>query len=460
MNIVGSVDGFRSPIRLHGWARHSDPSVSEIIEVRVCRDNEVIGRAENILPRPDIGGSFGFQIQLEKPIEARDIEQGSLVVRAVSGVAGVHTLPFYRKMVEQLRVQNLAEHLKTCSDEELGEVLRLISQGATTGLKRQIPVMLSLPGGAEPQTLLPGVDSEELSMVGLKPGLVSPDRSTVIGRSGYLFLYGGTNHVLHQYQDDGLSEEKQKLANEWVKLFSARKRELARRGAKYLQLIIPEKVSVVPEYFPISLKTPTALMHAIEEAVARRPNLERSYLNCLDLIKASPSRKDVFLRIDTHLSAVGCFEIASAIAKRIGYSLGIRPNFKDKLIHEADLGGKFGAINICDQVMVPAGGEFTSWEEGLISGSCKMVPDNHHIGTTASWFNSTAPIPLRVVVFGNSFFQLGHNPHSLSWWGKRLFTEFHFVWSPNLELEYVDEVKPDLVVCQTIERFLNRLPER
>jgi hypothetical protein len=61
-------------------------------------------------------------------------------------------------------------------------------------------------------------------------------------------------------------------------------------------------------------------------------------------------------------------------------------------------------------------------------------------------------------VFGNSFFHNGNLPNQLSWWAKHFFAELTFVWDPALDWSVVDEVRPDIVVAQTVERFLHRVP--
>ena len=81
-----------------------------------------------------------------------------------------------------------------------------------------------------------------------------------------------------------------------------------------------------------------------------------------------------------------------------------------------------------------------------------------HIGAKIAWRHRSAPLNLKVICFGNSFFERGGSPSGLSWWFKRLFSEFHFVWSPFVDNDYVRNEQPDIVVCQTIERFLMLIP--
>ena len=65
-----------------------------------------------------------------------------------------------------------------------------------------------------------------------------------------------------------------------------------------------------------------------------------------------------------------------------------------------------------------------------------------------------------MVVFGNSFFDLGGSARTLSWWCARAFSEFHFTWSPDMDEDYVRNANATWVVCQTVERFMPSVPAR
>lgn len=82
-----------------------------------------------------------------------------------------------------------------------------------------------------------------------------------------------------------------------------------------------------------------------------------------------------------------------------------------------------------------------------------------HIGIMRKWKNKNAPFKYKVIAFGNSFFERGTESTGLSWWFSRLFSEFHFHWNPECDWQLIDSEKPDVVICQTIERFLPRLPK-
>jgi hypothetical protein len=70
-----------------------------------------------------------------------------------------------------------------------------------------------------------------------------------------------------------------------------------------------------------------------------------------------------------------------------------------------------------------------------------------------------APDARTVVVFGDSY-AFGDDAYpGLSWFLAQAFREVHFVWVPfGWDPDYLDRVGAELVVCQTAERFIARVP--
>jgi len=53
----------------------------------------------------------------------------------------------------------------------------------------------------------------------------------------------------------------------------------------------------------------------------------------------------------------------------------------------------------------------------------------------------------KVLVFGNSFFSTGQHSGQLSWWFSRLFQDFMFVWTPEVDWDLVGEYQPDYLLA-------------
>ncbi len=82
-----------------------------------------------------------------------------------------------------------------------------------------------------------------------------------------------------------------------------------------------------------------------------------------------------------------------------------------------------------------------------------------HIGTMRVFRRNDSPDDRTVVVFGDSY-SFGDDVYQgLSWFLAQVFREAHFVWVPfGWDPEYLTSVGADLVVCQTAERFIGRVP--
>lgn len=281
-------------------------------------------------------------------------------------------------------------------------------------------------------------------------GAASFDGDAVIGRNGHLFLGAGSNKVSELYQRDYPGK-----ATQWANLFRARLDALNEVGIPFRQIVIPEKSSVLPQLCPFPASRPSSVFMELQEEVSRAGVSDRVLFPFLD---RPVGDSDDFARVDSHLSTAGCRRLLAEVIEACGLSCPRLVETSKRILLKGDLGGKFHgdwkesvevaqSLSCGNSVLVP-----TLVREGNPVGG-------GHKGIERIWICDDAPIKLRVVAFANSFFERGVLSTQLSWWFARIFKEFHFIWSPALPMAYVKQVRPDLVVCQTIERFLRVVPE-
>ncbi len=150
-----------------------------------------------------------------------------------------------------------------------------------------------------------------------------------------------------------------------------------------------------------------------------------------------------------------------ALVARLGLpeSPVIAAQATDVTFFEGDLSRRFCHRYLWDSHIAPAN------DETLDGGPLPDLLESYtpsvgrHMGSKRVWRRESAGYDMKVVVFGDSTFGTGVHSAQLSWWASRAFREVHFIWGNALDLDYVAEVQPDLVICQTIERFLGRVPE-
>jgi hypothetical protein len=296
----------------------------------------------------------------------------------------------------------------------------------------------------------------------------SPDGSALLGRDGFIFVYGGSNDVVSLYATG--DDEAQAVATSWSELFAQRAAALAGRGIAYVQMIIPEKSTVLPDLAPRELTPITPFLKFLEDAmVAAAP--ARYYLS----IAASPDFKnrgrEIFRKVDSHLSPDGAFCIIKSLlghmvraykdlpapVETVLEQLGLTVQPGRVRLAGGDLAQRFFGVPLFEHYQPMEAPALTALTHAIVT-QISAIPEGDHIGTRMVYANPHAPLPLKLVAFANSFFEKGKSDYQISWWCRHLFREFHFLWQPEVDYAYIDSVKPDLVICQTIERFLNKVP--
>lgn len=286
-------------------------------------------------------------------------------------------------------------------------------------------------------------------------GYRSPDDSAILGRDGTVFLIGGSNNVIGQYSPD--CDDAEQIGPRWLDMIVQRKRQLADLGAKYIHIFIPEKISTLPDLFPSEISTPTRLITFIENNILET-DAASSVMSGFKILIEHPNRNLCYSKLDSHLSPTGTFEIFRAI---------LREKFRFEV---PDYEFSFGRKKLGDMAHRMTGyyTPETSYEidTSILPEFTKhavlqkeLIPEQGLKGITQVWRNESAPIDARVVVFGNSYFSFERNGQSgLSWWFARYFKEFHFIWTNEVEFDYVESTRPDVVLWQGVERFATVLP--
>lgn len=227
-------------------------------------------------------------------------------------------------------------------------------------------------------------------------------------------------------------------------------------GFKYLQTIIPEKLTALRGSAPTAIKGPTLLFQEVE----KRVNNHAYYVSGLQPFDHWAKRDSPYLATDTHFSAAGAQAMFIQILESVDPELipAVQNIRMDTLSYEAgDLADRFSGLPLYSRKYEPSISQMNEFSKG-ITLTRRYFPPSGFIGRSFAWTNSTAPSDLSVLVFGNSFFGGGDLPGQLAWWGKRFFKNFRLEWNPSFDWNVVNEVSPDIIIGQTIERFLPKLP--
>lgn len=292
-------------------------------------------------------------------------------------------------------------------------------------------------------------ESKTIDDLNHQKGEISPDKSAVIGKSNWCFIYDGTNNYRQAYIDESLN----KLGKQWIELINLRENTATRMGKEIINIIIPNKATLLNSLYPVKLPQEITFPLA---SILDSPLPSSLYIPFIN--ESNEIKNLVFRRNDSHLTIVGNIHVATEIIR-------ICTNFNEKLFkvdpietnevtHNGDLGGKF-IPPISEKLHAP------DWTKGLtnqkkITKTKQVIPTGHN-GTKQSFMCEDAPIKKSILVFGNSFFE------KVPSWGispfiAPMFREYHFAWSSEIDWEYVKAVNPDIIVFQTCERFLTKIP--
>lgn len=423
---------------ISGWAFDPETTLSESLIVTCKFDGIVIGQSQLIGTRDDLRNRVSksenllFKIQLSQPINPIDLISQRVVVGVQSATAN-QILPLTTALTLQLIRMDTPAYVwpnpSTASANDSGTVLPHSADRARQG---------------------------DLAPVMLPVGLESVDKSARVGHNGHLFLTGGTNGVESLYKDNSPEFTREKT-EAWLGLFNTRREESSSRGIKFLQCIIPEKLTVLSKMAPFPVPSPTPLLQQIESA------LESSdfYISGVRTLDKWDKPDDAFLKTDSHFSPSGAQVMFGKLASKIDPSMAEIVNsleMDSRRFEMGDLSRRFYGLPIYGEYIEPGTSQIAKHTKSLVQTE-NFVSPTKHVGSRCSWRNDGAIDPRKIIVFGNSFFGPGKRSKELSWWAKMFFREFHFVWNPEIDWNIVDRVRPDVIIGQTIERYLPVVPK-
>jgi len=283
-------------------------------------------------------------------------------------------------------------------------------------------------------------------------GSVSADGVAMMGRDGHLFLCGGTNENLANYLGEvAMAPDWQ---GQWRQLMDER---VAHARASQLTLccvVVPDKLAVYAELFPAPLSSAERrpVMRLIEdEALA--------LLYPSEQLRRARAGGDTYLMTDTHLTQLGNLELASATLAALGCAAV--PSFEVTSRVEGVVAGDLGQHFSPPVLEIRENLAISSHAEVIHDNWSKVSAAGGHIGTMRVFRRDDAPDRRTLVVFGDSYGFGGDAYRGLSWFLAQVFREVHFVWVPfGWDPGYLDAVGAELVVCQTAERFITRVPRR
>jgi hypothetical protein len=239
----------------------------------------------------------------------------------------------------------------------------------------------------------------------------------------------------------------------WGKLVADRTEFAAATGRSLCCLVVPDKLAVYSDLFPQDLE--------MDELRPVERLLQEGSLPLLyprDALSEARAQHETYMTTDSHLTVFGNRLLARATIAALGAPAALLDGVAEatqRQLASGDLGQHFAppVVEVGEQLLERSAASivFDNWPEVSAGGG--------HIGTLRVFRNDDAPDERTAVVFGDSYAFGDDAYQGLSWFLAQVFREVHFVWVPfGWDPDYLDRVGAQLVVCQTAERFIARLP--
>jgi hypothetical protein len=458
----GHIDQFIPPGQITGWAMIARSPETDKVDVTVRLGDQIIGRGRADRHRGDLeqfgSGNYAFEILCDQPVPYHSVLSGALKVELSVHGESVGSLQFNqitKNIASVLEIGRLINQLYNYDSMTLRGMLAHaaphLPEPALSAVQSAITLLKNRDRLEEFTKYEPG----SISNVAFKTGIISSDRAAMLGQDGHLFLVEGSNNVSELFSRPYGSAGAESVADNWTRLIKERARFLESLGCEFIQIIVPEKLSVMRELFDGRMSSPSATLAALELALAKAVP-EANYISGLAALSRLPFGTS-YRKTDSHLTPAGAFSIFREICAKLKAAIFEPVPFDVPILTDGDLGRRFFGYELYEVCYAAKEPTFKAGSELVAS---HFSPNGGHLGTRQIFRNEQAPIRKKLILFGNSISGSNIFQGQISYWLATWFREYHFIFEPGLDADYVMTEKPDVVICQTIERFLETVPAR
>ena len=289
-----------------------------------------------------------------------------------------------------------------------------------------------------------------------------PAEEVRLGADGWIFLVGGRNSPLDYFE--GRRTLQPGVIADWEKVLRERAQRCAELGARFVQLFVPDKLTIYADRFPTPLDAAHGPLGVLARGLqAADPDLcEQHVINPTSFLTKNREKYPVYWKTDSHWGFPGCHLTYQLLFSQLGLvqhpELGARPRMSKSMV--MDLGCKLDPAPqemVTYYRLVKDGRRVHANEVVEYKEQNKLLNEpGLHVGSNVVYRNDKAPNAQRVVLFGTSFSE--YREHLLTGMLAESVRELHFVWSTSLDFDYIERVKPDLVIAEIAERFIPSCP--
>lgn len=272
----------------------------------------------------------------------------------------------------------------------------------------------------------------------------SSNDKVIIGKDGW-FFYKGDNRK--QTIDDYTG--RLRFSDEELEKIRARLegygKNLEDKKIKLFIVIAPNKESIYSEYMPeYYIRAKGSRLKQITQYLS----IKSPEINIIDLTNILLKKKisgetkyPLYYKTDTHWNDAGAYIVSSNILQHLNLKIkNIKFFTPVESIHSGDIA--ITMLNCADQIT-----EKTIFYEPLKNRSAKKIKINSNTFITVIE-NKNLP---KAIIFGDSF------SSSLQPYLSEHFSKTIWIWGHKIDMNLIEEEKPDFVIIELVERYLDRL---
>ncbi len=287
------------------------------------------------------------------------------------------------------------------------------------------------------------------SYINYKVFKTSNSPNVIVGRDGWLFYKGAQNfgeNPVADYQGSNLytDAELEIIAEN----MQAAKEALESRGIKFALLLIPNKERVYDKYMPASYgeAAQNNRMEQVADYLVR--NTDIRVVNITEELKEyaeSPGNGRIYYKYDTHWNHTGAYIAAQIMGRELGFELPDISSLTENLVDapSMDLAVQLSMQSVLNEGKIAVYEGFTY--RNIKSTTNEAVTEFNFRDISADAGGE------KLLILGDSF------SGTLGRYMSAGYEETYAIFNNNYTAKILDEYKPDVVVFETVERFIDKM---
>lgn len=300
--------------------------------------------------------------------------------------------------------------------------------------------------------------SKELLLPGKPRQKGAPASDVLEGADGWLFHGGPELEFLHRFSAGDADDAANITA--WQQVIAERITRCAAAGARYVHLIVPDKITIYAENLPRPTSWQTSPGHRLAKAVATSD--PASIIQIAPAMRNARENQQLFWRTGSQLTSAG----ACLVYQMLCHHLDVAQNTAMLAAPTTSL------TRVMDLARSIPGYPAETGKVRRITGDAQLIYENELVrfkarngiapgsgldeGSIAIFANEAAADRRKVMIFGDDL--CDYRPTGLTAMLAETFAEVCFVWSDRLDFNLIRSLAPDIVLSVHREAAMVRVP--